>query len=290
MLKAFIRALRPHQWVKNGILYAALVFDRQLLNGQALLRTSLAVLVFCAISSAVYLMNDVVDIESDRQHPKKKDRPIASGALPVPAAIIGSVVLGIGGLISAYFLSIGFFLVVLTYIAIQIAYSTFLKNQPIIDVLVLASGFLLRVGAGPTLIVVERFSPWLFMCTGLLALFIGFGKRRAELVVMESTAGNHRKALRGYTIPLLDKLITIVSAATLMAYSLYTIAAPNAGKNHAMLFTVIFVVYGLFRYQYLLEIKKEGGAPVEVLLHDRPLQIDIALWGISVLVIFYLLS
>jgi hypothetical protein len=164
-----------------------------------------------------------------------------------------------------------------------------LKTQPIIDVMVLASGFLLRVGAGTTLIAVERFSPWLYMCTGLLALFIGFGKRRAEMTVLQGNAGDHRVALRGYTIPLLDKLITIVSTATLMAYSLYTISAPNISDNHAMLITVVFVIYGLFRYQYLLEVKEEGGAPVEVLMHDRPLQIDVLLWGLSVLVIFYFL-
>jgi 4-hydroxybenzoate polyprenyltransferase len=289
MIKALIRALRPHQWVKNVILFAALVFDRQLMNWQGFLHTVLAVITFCAISSSVYLMNDLLDIESDRQHPKKKNRPIASGKLPIPVAIGASSFLGIGSLISAYIISRSFFFVVLTYLLIQIAYSTFLKTQPIIDVMVLASGFLLRVGAGTTIIAVERFSPWLYMCTGLLALFIGFGKRRAEMTVLEENAGDHRVALRGYTIPLLDKLITIVSTSTLMAYSLYTISAPNISDNHAMLITVIFVIFGLFRYQYLLEVKEAGGAPVEVLMEDRPLQIDVLLWGLSVLVIFYFL-
>lgn len=289
MIKALIRSLRPHQWVKNVILFAALVFDRQLLNWQGLQRSILGVAIFCAISSSVYLMNDLLDIESDRQHPKKKTRPIASGALPIPVAVGSSIFLGVGGLVSAFFLSQNFFYVILTYLLIQIAYSTFLKTQPIIDVMVLASGFLLRVGAGTTIIAVERFSPWLYMCTGLLALFIGFGKRRAEMTVLQENAGHHRVALRGYTIPLLDKLITIVSTATLMAYSLYTISAPNISDHHAMLITVVFVIYGLFRYQYLLEVKEEGGAPVEVLLHDRPLQIDVLLWGLSVVVIFYFL-
>jgi 4-hydroxybenzoate polyprenyltransferase len=290
MIKALIRSLRPQQWVKNIIVFAALVFDRQLLNGQGLLRTVLGVIIFCAVSSAVYLMNDILDIEADRQHPQKKNRPIASGKLPIPVAAIAAFFLAISSLIGAYFLAARFFTVILTYLLIQIAYSTFLKNQPIIDVLVLASGFLLRVGSGTTLIDVERFSPWLYMCTGLLALFIGFGKRRAELTVLESAAEDHRIALRGYTIPLLDKLITIVSTATLMAYSLYTISAPNIKDNHAMLITVVFVIYGLFRYQYLLEVKQEGGAPVEVLLHDRPLQITVLLWGLSVLLIFYFLK
>lgn len=288
MIKAFIKEIRPHQWVKNGIIFAALVFDRQLLNLNSILRTVLGLIVFCAISSSVYLMNDLLDVESDRQHPKKKFRPIASGELPQSIAIAAAIILGIVSLSGAYLLSPGFFGVVLAYALIQVAYSTFLKNQPIIDVLVLATGFLLRVGAGTTLIEVERFSPWLYMCTGLLALFIGFGKRRAELTVLKESAGEHRVALRGYTIPLLDKLITIVSTATLMAYSLYTISAPNISDNHAMLITVIFVIFGLFRYQYLLEVKEEGGAPVEVLMHDRPLQVTVALWGISVLIIFYL--
>lgn len=289
MIKALLRAIRPHQWVKNSIIFAALVFDRQLLNWQGFLRTLFGVIIFSIVSSAVYLMNDLLDIESDRQHPKKKNRPIASGQLSIAAAITVSILLFAAGLTAAYALAPAFFAVILTYILIQVAYSTFLKNQPIIDVLVVASGFLLRVGAGNTLILVERFSPWLYMCTGLLALFIGFGKRRAELTVLKDNAGDHRVALRGYTIPLLDKLITIVSTATLMAYSLYTISAPNISENHAMLITVVFVIYGLFRYQYLLEIKEEGGAPVEVLMHDRPLQITVVLWAISVLIIFYLL-
>lgn len=289
MIKVLFKALRPHQWIKNGIIFAALVFDRQLSNWNGLLRIALGMLIFCAISSAVYLMNDILDIESDRQHPKKKNRPIASGQLPIPTALITAIILGVVGLIGAFLLSPGFFGVILTYVLIQIAYSTFLKNQPIIDVMVLASGFLLRVGAGTTLIDVERFSPWLYMCTGLLALFIGFGKRRSELSVLKESAGDHRLSLRGYTIPLLDSLITIVSTATLMAYSLYTISAPNISDDHGMLITVVFVIFGLFRYQYLLEVKEEGGAPVEVLMHDRPLQITVILWGLSILVIFYLL-
>lgn len=289
MIKAFLRAIRPHQWVKNSIIFAALVFDRQLLNWQGVLRTLLGVILFSIISSAVYLMNDLLDIESDKQHPKKKNRPIASGELPIPAAITASIVFFLVGLVFGYLLSPAFFGVILAYVLIQVAYSTFLKNQPIIDVFVIASGFLLRVGAGNTLILVERFSPWLYMCTGLLALFIGFGKRRAELSVLKESAGDHRIALRGYTIPLLDKLITIVSTATVMAYSLYTISAPNVSGNHAMLITVIFVLYGLFRYQYLLEVEEEGGAPVEILMHDRPLQLTVVLWAASVLVVFYLL-
>lgn len=281
--------MRPYQWVKNVILFAALIFDRQLLNWQSLLRTLAGVVLFCLLSSAVYLMNDLLDIEADRQHPRKKHRPIASGKLPIPVAITASALLGVLSLMGGFFLSTSFFLVLLTYVIIQLAYSSFLKNQPIIDVMVLASGFLLRVGAGVTLIQVERFSPWLYMCTGLLALFIGFGKRRAELVSLQTTAENHRKALRGYSIDLIDKYLTIVSSATLMAYSLYTISAPSVNGNFNMLITVPFVVYGIFRYTYLLEFKGVGGTPEEVLMTDRPLQMTILLWGISVIILFYLL-
>jgi 4-hydroxybenzoate polyprenyltransferase len=289
MIKALLRSMRPYQWVKNIILFAALIFDRQLLNWQGLMRTLLGVILFCLLSSAVYIMNDLLDIEADRQHPRKKHRPIASGKLTIPIAVAASAFLGVASLTAGFFLTTSFFFVLLTYVIIQLAYSSFLKNQPIIDVMVLASGFLLRVGAGVTLIQVERFSPWLYMCTGLLALYIGFGKRRAELVSLQHTAENHRKSLRGYSIDLLDKYLTIVSSATLMAYSLYTISAPSVSGNFNMLLTVPFVVYGIFRYNYLLEFKGVGGAPEEVLMTDRPLQITLLLWGISVIVLFYLL-
>ncbi|MBP6208720.1 MAG: decaprenyl-phosphate phosphoribosyltransferase, partial [Anaerolineales bacterium] len=174
------------------------------------------------------------------------------------------------------------------YFVINLAYSKWLKHVPIVDVLIISAGFVLRVGAGVTLIDVERFSPWLYVVMTLLSLFLGFGKRRAELALLAHGAGSHRKVLDGYTLPLLDQYIMIVSGATIVAYSLYTFSAPNLPENHSMMLTIPFVVYAIFRYMYLIEVKHEGGAPEEVLLSDRPFQLAMLLWGLTVLAIFYL--
>jgi 4-hydroxybenzoate polyprenyltransferase len=240
------------------------------------------------LSSSVYIINDILDVEADRQHPKKKNRPIASGKLSIPAAITATVIILLITFPLAYLLSPGFLAVSVSYFLLNLAYSIWLKHIPLVDVLVLAAGFVLRVGAGVTLINVERFSPWLYVVTTLLALYIGFGKRRAELSTLAGAAASHRKVLEGYTIPFLDQLIMIVSGTTIVAYSLYTFSAPNLPANHTMMLTIPFVLYGIFRYLYLLQVEQAGGAPDELLLTDRPLQITILLWGISVLIIFYL--
>ncbi|NSW51933.1 MAG: decaprenyl-phosphate phosphoribosyltransferase [Anaerolineae bacterium] len=290
MVKAWLLSLRPSQWIKNLLILAALVFDRQLFQVQSLLHSLIGVVLFCLVSSSIYQINDLVDREADRNHPKKKFRPIASGALPIPVAITSAIFLGLISLIGAFVLSPGFGQISLLYFILQIAYSFFLKRQPIIDVMVIAFGFLVRVAAGVTLITVERFSPWLYVCTGLLSLYIGFGKRRSELVTLEESAGIHRISLRGYNLPLLDQLITVVSATTLMAYSLYTFSAPNLPENNSMMLTIPFVAYGIFRYHYLIQVEGSGGAPEDIILKDRPLQVTVGLWGISVIVIFYLLN
>jgi len=173
------------------------------------------------------------------------------------------------------------------YFLINIAYSNWLKHMPLIDVLTIAAGFVLRVAAGVSVIQVQRFSPWLYVVTTLFALYLGFGKRRAELTTLAETAGSHRRVLDGYTLPFLDQLITIVSSSTLIAYSLYTFSAPNLPDNHTMMLTIPFVMYGIFRYLYLIYVKEEGGAPEELLLTDRPLQATIALFALTVLIIFY---
>jgi 4-hydroxybenzoate polyprenyltransferase len=170
---------------------------------------------------------------------------------------------------------------------INLLYSKWLKHFPIIDVLIVASGFVLRVAAGVTLIAVERFSPWLYVVTTLLALFMGFGKRRAELSLLAGSANQHRTVFDGYTLDFLDQLITIVSGTTIIGYSLYTFSAPNLPDNHAMMLTIPFVLYGIFRYLYLIKVKESGGAPEELLITDRPLQFTILLWGLSILIIFY---
>lgn len=289
MLNAVIKTMRPRQWTKNAVLFAALVFDRQftLNNLPAVLGTLVGFVIFCLLSGLVYIINDIADMEADREHPEKRRRPIASGELPLSTARIAVVVLLALIIPASYTLSRSFAVVALVYLIQNLAYSKWIKHILLLDVLSIALGFVLRVYAGVTLIQVARFSPWLYVVTTLGALYIGFGKRRAELALLAEGANSHRRVLDGYTIPLLDKYITIVSASTIMAYSLYTFSAPNLPDNHIMMLTIPFVLYGIFRYLYLIQVKHGGGAPEEVFLSDRPMQITILLWGVAVLLIFY---
>lgn len=289
MLKALLKTMRLRQWTKNAFVLAAVVFDRQLSisNPTPLLRSLAAVLLFCLISSSVYIINDLLDIQADRQHPVKRNRPIASGKLPIGIAIAAAVVFVLTSLTLAYLLAPALALIILLYFVMNLAYSKWLKHVPMLDVLIIAAGFVLRVGAGVVVINVERFSPWLYVVMTLGALYIGFGKRRAELTLLTDKANAHRRVLDGYNLPLLDHLITIVSSSTILTYSLYTFSAPNLPENHAMMLTIPFVLYGVFRYMYLIHVAGKGGEPEELLLTDRPLQIDIVLWIASVLVIFY---
>jgi 4-hydroxybenzoate polyprenyltransferase len=291
MLRALLKTMRPRQWPKNGFIFAAVLFDRQLSlsNFTPLLRSLAAFAIFCLLSSAVYIINDILDRNADRLHPTKRNRPIASGKLSLRTAAIAAgllvlVTLGLSFVLSSLLGWIG-----LVYFLVNLAYSIWLKHIPLIDVLIIAAGFVLRVGAGVAVIDVERFSPWLYVVTTLLALYIGFGKRRAEISLLAGNASNHRKVLDGYNLNFLDHLISIVSSSTIMTYSLYTFSAPNLPQNHAMMLTIPFVIYGIFRYLYLIHVRQEGGAPEELLLADRPLQVDIALFGLAILVIFYFL-
>ena len=286
--RSLIKTMRPHQWIKNILVYVPLVFDRKLTHIPSLIRTTSGFILFCLIASVVYIINDIADLEADRNHPEKRNRPIASGNLPISVAIIAALIILVIVFPLAYWLAPSFALVLGCYFILNLLYSKWFKHIPIIDVFVLASFYVLRVIAGLTLIDVERFSPWLYVVTTLLALYIGLGKRRAELALLEKDANQHRRVLEGYTIPLLDQYITIVSAMTIIAYSLYTFSAPNLPENHAMMLTVPFAIYGVFRYLYLIQIKKRGGAPEEILLSDRPLQITVILWGFTVMVIFYI--
>jgi 4-hydroxybenzoate polyprenyltransferase len=281
--------MRPRQWVKNGVIFAALVFDRQLgwSHLEATLRTTAGFIIFCLISGLVYVLNDLADVEVDRQHPDKRNRPIASGQLPVPVAWGGAILLALIAFPISFWLSPSFGLVAVGYFILNIAYTKWIKHIILLDVLAIALGFLLRVAAGVTLIEVSRFSPWLYIVTFLGALFLGFGKRRAELVLLAEEADSHRKVLDGYSLPLLDQYILIISSTTIIAYSLYTFSAPNLPGNHIMMLTIPFVLYGIFRYIYINQAENTGGAPEEVLYRDRPLQVTILLWGISVLFIFY---
>jgi 4-hydroxybenzoate polyprenyltransferase len=290
MVKALLKSMRPRQWPKNAVVLAAVVFDRQLSlsNPLPLLHSLVGVILFCLLSSSIYIINDLVDIEADRAHPVKCNRPIASGKLPIPVAIAAAVAMLLITFPIAFALSPWFFVITVVYLLENLAYSNWLKHIPLIDVLMIALGFVLRVGGGVTIIHVQRFSPWLYVVMTLGALYVGFGKRRAELTLLSENAQNHRRVLNGYNIPLLDQLITIVSSSTILTYSLYTFSAPNLPNNHLMMLTIPFVLYGIFRYLYLIQIKQAGGAPEELLLVDRPLQVTILLWGISIILIFYI--
>ena len=288
MLKALLKTMRPRQWTKNVFIFAALVFDLKLRDPEAILRSLAGFALFCLVSSVVYIINDIFDVEADRRHPVKRSRPIASGALPIPAAGLFAIALLVVTLALAYLLSYGFFIITGIYLLMNLAYSKWLKHIPIIDVMVIAFGFVLRVGAGVSVIQVERFSPWMYVVMTLFSLFLGFGKRRAELVMLAGGGATTRRVLEGYTIPFLDQLIAIVSTATIISYSLYTFSAPNIPENHTMMLTIPFVVYAIFRYLYLVQVEQKGGAPEDLVLTDRPIQVTFVLWGIAVLLVFYI--
>jgi 4-hydroxybenzoate polyprenyltransferase len=282
--------MRPRQWTKNVIVYAGLVFDGQFFIAESFLRVTAAFILLCLISGAVYIINDLVDVESDRQHPKKRNRPIASGRVPLNLARAAAVILPIVILGVSFVFSPPFAAVLLMYFTLQVAYSFALKRIVILDVLTVMMGFVLRVVAGVVVIEVAQFSPWLYASTALLALFLVVGKRRQELLQLAEQAGSLRVSLRHYNLPLLDDMLRLVMTGTLITYLLYTIEAPSpllAGTNLALL-TVPFVLYGVLRYLYLIHSKGEGSAPDEVLLKDRPLQAAIVLWGLSFLAILYL--
>ena len=286
-IPALIRTMRPKQWLKNGFLFAGLIFDQQLLHLPALLHTAAGFLIFCLLSGAVYIINDLSDLDADRLHPKKRNRPLAAGKLSAATAKTAVIVLVLISFLLAYILSFWFAGIALVYFLLNLAYTRWFKHIPILDVMVLASFYVIRVGAGVFLIQVSRFSPWLYVFTTFLALFLGIGKRRAELNLLESEANFHRKVLAGYTLPFLDQLITIVSSMTIITYSLYSFSAPNLPENHSMMLTIPFVIFGMFRYLYLLQVNHSGGAPEDVLLMDRPLQASILGWAAGIFVIFY---
>ena len=289
MIVSLVKSMRPKQWLKNIFIFAALVFDIKLTSLPHLTQTIAGFALLCLGSGCVYLINDLADIEKDRQHPRKRNRPLASGELSVGVARAAAVTIGLSCLVLAFLLNLGFGLVLATYLLIQVAYSYWLKNLVIIDVMVVAVGFLLRVAAGVPLADAERFSPWLYICMMLGALLVGFGKRRHELTLLKENANAHRESLQEYSLPLLDHVISIVTASTLLAYALYTFSAQNLPEGNTMMLTMPFVLYGIFRYLYLLHVKGVGGAPEEIILSDRPLQITIVLWGLSVGAVMYLI-
>jgi 4-hydroxybenzoate polyprenyltransferase len=281
--------MRPKQWTKNMVIYAGLVFDGQLFILESFLRVTAGFVLLCLAASAVYIVNDLADIERDRQHPKKKNRPLASGQLPVSLAIAAAVALPLISVGVALLYSWQFAVILVIYIVLHILYSFWLKHIVLIDILTITAGYVLRVAGGVVLINVARFSPWLYTCMALLALFLAIGKRRQELLSLGENAGNVRPIFKDYNLPLLDDLLRMVTTSTLIAYILYIIEAPSIllAGNKLALITVPFVVYALFRYLYLIHVRGEGSAPDEVLLRDRPLQLTLLLWGLSFVVVLY---
>lgn len=282
--------MRPKQWPKNGFVFVALIFDGKLLDWSSVWPTLLAFSLLCLMSSAVYIMNDLVDIESDREHPTKRKRPLPAGQLSPMAATIAAIIFAIGSLLVALWLAVPFALILLAYLVIQIAYTFWLKHMVLVDVSIVSAGFILRIAAGVTVIAVQRFSPWLYLFGGFLALFMALGKRRHELKLLGDNAGNHRAILDEYNLDLIDKLLGIVTTSAIVSYSLYTFLAEGVPENHAMMLTIPFVLYGMFRYLYLIHVRQEGGAPEEILLKDRPLQIALFLWGLVVFLALYIFN
>lgn len=288
-IQAFLKTMRPQQWTKNLIVYAGLVFDGQLLNPMLFGKISVVVLAFCFISSFVYVLNDIVDIDKDRIHPQKQLRPLPNGEIkPIPAAI-GAIVLLMFGVSLGWWIDPLVAALMTIYIAINIAYSFHLKHVVIVDVMVLSTGFLLRVYAGVVVVDIHTFSPWLLICVTLLALFLGFGKRRHELTLLGADATSHRTTLAEYNKQLLDQIIGLVTTSTFIAYTLYTFEAKTVAFSDArMMLTIPFVFYFIVRYLYLIHVKNAGGAPDELLLRDRPLLINSVCWGTLTIILLYL--
>jgi 4-hydroxybenzoate polyprenyltransferase len=286
---AVLVAVRPKQWTKNAIVFAALVFDHKLFDETRFLATLGAFVCFCLASSAVYLINDLQDIESDRLHPRKRNRPIASGAISSSFAWLLVGVLVLVSLPLAFWLRPEFAAVVGGYLVLMVVYTFWLKHVVILDVFAISAGFVLRA-AGGGLVLDVPISPWLYVCTVLLSLFLGFGKRRHELLLLEDAAAGHRRNLDEYSVELLDQLILITASATVMAYSLYTFTSPSLPDNHSMMLTIPFVIYAIFRYLFLIHRRDGGGSPEQLLLTDGPLLAGIALWGVFAVAILYTTS
>jgi 4-hydroxybenzoate polyprenyltransferase len=281
-------SLRPGQWTKNLFVFAALVFAQRLGDTEAVVKAVIAFFVFCVLSSTVYLINDVLDREQDQRHPLKAHRPIASGAISPTLAMTAAAVLGLAAMLVASALGRQFFQTAAAYAVLLSAYSAFLKHIVILDVLTIAAGFTLRAAAGAAVIAVP-ISHWLLVCTTLLALFIALSKRRHELTLLTERAIDHRPILGDYTPYLLDQMISVVTASTLIAYAFYTISPDTTAKfgTDLLSLTIPFPLYGIFRYLYLVHRRDKGGNPAELVVNDRPLLACVGLWALSVILIIY---
>jgi 4-hydroxybenzoate polyprenyltransferase len=290
LLRGIFKTMRPHQWTKNLLIFAPIFFDQKLFQWGDLLRVFLGFLLLCLTASVVYLVNDIVDVESDRKHPKKRYRPIASGAVPIPAAWGATAILLLIALPGSFAISPLLTGTLILYLALHFAYSFRLKHIVLIDVLSITAGFVLRILAGVSIITVENFSPWLYVVTLSLSLFLAVGKRRQEYIELGEKAVEVRPVFGEYNIRLLDELLRLALFTTFLTYLLYTIETTFPGEYlipKPGLLTVPFVTYGLMRYLYLVYVREDGSAPDEVLMQDRPLQAAIVLWVLSFLAILY---
>ena len=288
-LRGLLVEMRPQEWTKNLLVFSGVIFSKSLTDVNSIWISVLGFAVFCAASSGVYLFNDLCDLKADREHPVKRNRPIASGVLDINFARVAMVALFAVAVAGALALGQGFALIIGVYLVTCIAYSLRLKDIVILDVILIASGFVLRAVSGAVLIGVAA-SEWLLLCTSMVALLIGFGKRRHELVLLEGTAGNHRRSLSDYSLEFLDSIMAICAGSALITYALYTRADETIARvgSRGMLITIPFVVYGIFRYLFLIHKRKAGGDPVQILLRDRPTLLNLALWIITAGLVIYL--
>jgi 4-hydroxybenzoate polyprenyltransferase len=288
MIKHIWLSMRPHHWVKNVFIFAGLLFSENIFSPYPLVKVSAGFMIFSLAASSIYILNDIIDIENDRQHPKKRSRPLAAGRLSISGAWAAAVILALVAASSAFWIDRQFSILVITYIVINIFYTWRLKHLVILDVMCIASGFVLRVLAGTALAGVIA-SNWLIICTITLSLFLGFSKRRHEIVLIGNDAQKHRKVLAHYSLLFLDQMIAVATASTVIAYALYTVSEETIARfgTRNLIFTLPFVFYGIYRYLYIIHEKQAGGNPTHVVLHDRPLLINCILWGIVVTLIIY---
>ncbi|HEY5003614.1 MAG TPA: decaprenyl-phosphate phosphoribosyltransferase [Ktedonobacteraceae bacterium] len=304
-MQALLKEMRPRQWTKNLAVFIGLVFAGHLFQASSFTRTALAFVAFCLASSTIYLINDLLDLEKDRQHPVKRLRPLASGKLPISwaiGALVGLVLCT--GIVTAiiFIIPIGskpdifaafgganllFTLTIVAYLVLMVLYSIRLKHIVLLDVFIIASGFVLRIIAGAVVVPVS-ISPWLYIVTCFLSLFLAFSKRRHELVLLQGQASQHRQILKEYSIPMLDQMITIAVTGTIMSYSLYTIEG-SVSHHHLIAITLPLVLYGMFRYLYLVYMRMEGGSPEEVLLRDRHILGTVILCVVLIMIVLYAL-
>ncbi len=278
-IPALVESMRPLHWARNAFVLVALVFDKKLFMWQPVLRAGAAFALFCLVASGVYLLNDLLDMERDRQHPTKKHRPLASGRLPVPLGALAAVLCLGGGITMGMLMQPALGQILLIYAVVNIGYSIGLKSVVVLDTFAIASGYVLRVAAGAAAVRVEQFSPWLYAFTGLFAMLVSLAKRRHELLLLAENAGQHRTSLSNYSLAFFDHTISMMAGGAIVVYALYTFFAPNLPSDHAMMLTIPLAMFAFLRYLYLVYSRGEGGAPDDLFWTDRPLVVAALLWG-----------